>query len=99
MQPLRTVSHFVYFDIIIYLGSVSASLLSTHNESIANTLTLIERWMAGNAGSGKAKLDKAKEALQGAGQTTISFDPAIVRKGIKGDMLVSEKIKALRGRR
>lgn len=55
--------------------------------------------MKGHSGSGKAKLDKAKDLLRAVGQESSSFDAGRIRAGIKADMLVSEKIKMLRSRR
>lgn len=92
-------SHSIFLDIIIYLNSIAAPLLSTHNESITNTILVIETWMKGHTGSGKAKLERVKELLKGAGQETVKFDAVQIRKGIKADMLISEKIKMLRSRR
>ena len=55
--------------------------------------------MKGHPGSGKAKLERVKDLLQGAGQEIVYVDASLIRKGIKADMLVSEKIKMLRSRR
>lgn len=55
--------------------------------------------MKGNPGGSKAKLERVKDLVQGAGQEAMYFDADQIRKGIKADMLVSEKIKMLRSRR
>jgi len=73
--------------------------LASAKESITHTLVQLEEHLQSTAtASAGAKLQKAKQSLINSGNTA-SPDDETIRKGIRADMLASEKLKALRIRR
>jgi hypothetical protein len=87
----------VFLDLVIYLKTIDSPLLTDTRESILQNLALLE--VTSTAGA-KAKLQKAKQCLETSVGTELSMvDVEGVRKGVWGDILASEKLKALRIRK
>jgi len=72
--------------------------LASAKEAIMHTLVQLEEHQSTATTSAGAKLQKAKQSLSNSGNTA-SSDYGTIRKGIRADMLASEKLKALRIRR
>lgn len=91
-------SHSVFTDIVVFVNSVQSPILVSHNESIFDTLLVIEQWLKRNGGGSgiSSKISKMKETLRTAGQDVVPYDEALVKQSIRADLLVSEKLKHLR---
>lgn len=98
IQPLRTVSHSVFLDLIIFLVNIESDVLATYTETIRTVFITLESWIR-TSGTNNAKFLKTKQALDT--QNTSGTRPDEVEKqrsSIQTDILASEKLKLLRSR-
>jgi hypothetical protein len=100
IQPLKAVSHSVFLDLVIFLKTVQSPLLTTGRESILRALSELEEHLqlASTTAAG-SKLQKAKQSLVDSDHGATRVDLEMMKKGIRADMLASEKLKALRIRK
>jgi hypothetical protein len=100
LKPLKAVSQSVFLDLVIFIKTVDSSLLTNARESIMNALIQLEdRLQVATSTTATTKLQKAKQCLTAQGTGSSKADVDNIRRGIRADMLASEKLNALRTRR
>jgi hypothetical protein len=98
VQPLRAVAHSVFLDLVIFLSSSRSHLLVLHAGTISHAVQMLVHYTETTNGQGTGKLIKAVSALEGEEQ----LDPSRSdwRAGglaaIRGDLLATERLRALR---
>jgi len=90
------VTRSVFLDLLIVLGTLHSPLLTRHAGSLRHALRLItdNQDTTGNQASGK--VIKATQALDKAGLSRGVVDVTGVVKAIKGDLIATDRLRALR---
>jgi hypothetical protein len=97
---LKAVSHSVFLDLVIFLKTIHSPLLEICREPVLQALVQLEDHLQSTStNAASAKLQKAKQSLLDSDEQVTSADFGVIKKGIRADMLASEKMKALRMRR
>ena len=98
MQPLKAVSQSVFLDLVVFIKTIDSSLLPNARDSIMQALTQLEERLQAASTAASTKLQKAKQCLLAGDQGSSKADVDSIRRGIRADMLASEKLKALRSK-
>nr|XP_018262073.1 uncharacterized protein I303_05088 [Kwoniella dejecticola CBS 10117]OBR84231.1 hypothetical protein I303_05088 [Kwoniella dejecticola CBS 10117] len=101
--PLKAVSHSVFLDTIIFLGTAHSSILSRHAGTLSHALTVLVKYQESQGtGNTTGKLQKAAQVLDRI-STGISIGGNVgesersgVVSTIKKDLSATERLKALR---
>ncbi|KIR32183.1 hypothetical protein I352_05415 [Cryptococcus deuterogattii MMRL2647] len=94
---LRTVTHSVFLDLLIFLGTIQSPILIRHTESLSATLVMLVQYQEISGITPSSKLQKATQIMEKVG--TLSAGGVADRVGmvesLKADLLATERIKVL----
>jgi len=98
VQPLKAVSQSVFLDLVIFIKTINSSLLANARDSIMQALIRLGDRPQAASTTASTKLLKAKQSLAARDHGSRKADVGSIRRGIRADMLASEKLKALRSK-
>ncbi|ODN74054.1 hypothetical protein L202_07524 [Cryptococcus amylolentus CBS 6039] len=96
---LRSVTHSVFLDLLVFLDAVQSPILIRHGEALTVTLAMLAKYQDSQGMATTAKMQKAGLVLEKAGTlglgSNVMVNTAAVLKQLREDLLATERIQVL----
>lgn len=96
-QALRTVTHSVFLDLLIFLGVIQSPILIRHTESLSVNLAMLVQYQETSGVTSAGKLQKATQIMEKVGTLSVVgvADRVGIVESLKADLLATERMKVL----